>query len=245
MKDVDDCEKINSDYIKFINNLIYLFIFLYILYGLTNIDIINVIKLLLIKRTDKHKWVKYYEFETYKYYDYLINIIPINQRILEIGSGGGIFYIKNRDILIKRNNEYTCIDIDDASIEYSRMNCDYVNFLKRDICDFTEMELKQFDLLLLVQSYIVIPTIKKIFKKYFKVRPNGYIMMVNTIFPYMISGIITSVKPYFSKINDCKHSKALTLNDIEQLGLCLKRKITNIKICKSSLGFDEWLTIIR
>ena len=42
----------------------------------------DIIKLLSIDEKDKHKWVKYYKLETYKYYDYIINIIPNNQNIL-------------------------------------------------------------------------------------------------------------------------------------------------------------------
>lgn len=53
----------------------------------------DIIKLLSIQKEDKNKWVKYYELETYKYYDYIINIIPNNQRILEVGSGGGYFIL--------------------------------------------------------------------------------------------------------------------------------------------------------
>ena len=33
----------------------------------------DIIKLLSIQKEDKQKWVKYYELETYKYYDYIIN----------------------------------------------------------------------------------------------------------------------------------------------------------------------------
>jgi SAM-dependent methyltransferase len=205
----------------------------------------DIIKLLSIQKEDKNKWIKYYELETYKYYDYIINILPNNQSILEVGSGGGVFYSKYKNILTKRNNKYTCIDIDKLSIKYSKNNCDYVNFYVRDICDFTHKEFKKFDLLLLVQSYIVIPNIKIIFKKYFKANPNGCIMMINTIFPLFISNIVTFIKPHFSKINNCNYSKALTLNEIEKLGNYLDRKITNINICKSLSGFDEYLTIIR
>ena len=45
--------------------------------------------------------------------------------------------------------------------------------------------------------------------------------------------------------NNCVSGKALTLNDIDELGSYLGRTITNINICKSLSGFDEYLTIIR
>jgi len=205
----------------------------------------DIIKLLSIKKEDKQKWVKYYELETYKYYDYIINILPNNQSILEVGSGGGVFYSKHKDILTKRDNKYTCIDIDEPSIEYSKRKCDYVDFFVKDIRDFTEKDFKQYDMLLLIQSYIVIPNIENVFKTYFKANPNGCIMMINTIFPDMLSGVVSKIKPYFSKMDNCNHSKALTLNDTDELGTCLDRKITNINICKSLSGFDEYLTIIR
>ena len=59
----------------------------------------DIIRVLSIKKKDKYKWVKYYEIETYKYYDYIIkmDILPSNKNILEIGSGGGIFYSKYKD----------------------------------------------------------------------------------------------------------------------------------------------------
>ena len=36
----------------------------------------DIVKFLLIQKEDKQKWVKYYELETYKYYDYILNILP-------------------------------------------------------------------------------------------------------------------------------------------------------------------------
>ena len=208
----------------------------------------DIIKLLSIQKEDKNKWVKYYELETCKYYDYIINILPNNQNILEVGSGGGVFYHKHKNILIKRNNKYTCIDIDKPSIKYSKNKCDYVNFYVRDICDFTKKELKQFDLLLLVQSYIQIPNIENVFKKYFKANPTGCIMMINTIFPNVLCDLVSICKTRILPTilnNNCVSGKALSLNEIDKLGNYLKRKITNINICKSLSGFDEYLTIIR
>lgn len=208
----------------------------------------DIIKLLSIQKEDKQKWVKYYELETYKYYDYIINILPNNQSILEVGSGGGVFYSKHKHILTKRNNKYTCIDIDEPSIKYSKQKCDYVDFFVKDICDFTEKDFKQFDILLLIQSYIQIPKIEKVIKKYFKSKPNGCVMMINTIFPSTISNIASICKTHLLPLllnNNCVSGRALTLNDIDELGSYLDRKITNIRICKSLSGFDEYLTIIR
>jgi SAM-dependent methyltransferase len=208
----------------------------------------DIIKLLLIKPDDDQKWVKYYELETYKYYDYIINLLPNNQTILEIGSGGGVFYDKNRDVLMGRNNKYTCIDIDEPSIAYSNLKSKYVNFYVQDVCDFSKNEFLQYDLLLLVQSYIQLPRANNIFKEYFEANPNGCIMMINTIFPNALSGIAsfckTSLLPYILN-NNCVSGKALTLSDIDQLGDELDRNITNIYICRSLSGFAEYLTIIR
>lgn len=214
------------------------------------IDLVNfdIIKLLFIQKEDKQKWVKYYHLETYKYYDYIISFIPNNQNMLEIGSGGGIFYSKNKNLLMKRNNKYTCIDIDEPSIEYSKTKCNYVNFYVKDICNFTEKEIEPFDLLLLIQSYIQIPNIEQVFKKYFNANPNGCIMMINTIFPSYLCDIITVVKTnIIPKLlnNNCVSGKALTLIEIKKLGIYLDRNITNINIGKSLSGFDEYLTIIR
>ena len=205
----------------------------------------DIIKLLSIQKEDKNKWVKYYELETYKYYDYIINIIPNNQSILEVGSGGGVFYSKHKNILTKRNNKYTCIDIDKPSIKYSKNKCDYVDFYVRDICDFTEKEFKQFDLLLLVQSYIQIPNIENVFKRYFKANPNGCIMMINTIFPNVLCDVATQIKEKILPYNKNITRTSLSLQKINTLEKYLERKITNINICKSLSDFDEYLTIIR
>jgi len=204
----------------------------------------DIIKILSIQKDDKQKWVKYYDLETYKYYDYILNLLPNNQNILEVGSGGGVFYSKHKDILTKRNNKYTCIDIDEPSIEYSKQKCDYVDFFVKDICDFTTNELKEFDLLLMVQSYMVIPNSKKILKKYFKANPNGCVMLVYTSFHDSLvipSNIIRTIIGN----NKMSYGRSITLTEIDELGKYLERKITNINICKSLSGFDEYLTIIR
>lgn len=212
------------------------------------ITIKNILDFLSIQKEDKNKWVKYYNIETYKYYDIIINYIPNNKNILEIGSGGGVFYTKYKNILTKKNNKYTCIDIDKSSIKYSKNNCDYVNFYTRNILDFTKKELKKFDLLILVQSYIQIPKIEKVFKKYFNINSNGKIIMINTIFPNYLSYFITIFKsnilPKFFN-NDCVKGKTLTINKIIKLKNYLNKKIKNINICKSLIGFNEYLTIIN
>lgn len=208
----------------------------------------DVIKLLSIQTDDPEKWVKYYELETYKYYDYLINILPNNQNILEVGSGGGVFYDKNRNVLTNRNNKYTCIDIDEPSIAYSKSKTEYVDFHVKDLCDFTVNDFKQYDLLVLVQSYIQMPNANACLQTYFEANPNGCIMMINTIFPRALSGIAQFCKskmlPYILN-NNCTSGKALTIHEIGQLGMFLDRMIINIYICKSLSGFDEYLTIIR
>jgi SAM-dependent methyltransferase len=208
----------------------------------------DIIKMLSIKHNDDQKWVKYYELETYKYYNFILNVLPNNQNILEIGSGGGVFYDKNRDILKTRNNKYTCIDIDEPSIEYSKTKCNYVKFYVKDVCDFSKMEFRQYDILLLVQSYIQLPSADNSFKEYFEANPSGCIMMINTIFPTVLSGIArfckTRLLPYLLN-NNCVSGKALTLRNIDTLGKYLDRTVTNIYICNSLSGFAEYLTIIR
>ena len=73
-------------------------------------------------------------------------------------------------------------------------------------------------------------------------------MMINTIFPDILSNIISICKTHILPIvlnNNCVSGIALTLHNIEKLGHFLGRTITNIYICKSLSGFDEYLTIIR
>ena len=83
---------------------------------------------------------------------------------------------------------------------------------------------------------------------YFRANPNGCIMMINTIFSSLMSGIATLIKTHVLPLifnNDCVSGKALTLNDIDNLGQYLDRHITNIYICNNLIGFSEYLTIIR
>lgn len=207
----------------------------------------DIINFLSIRKNDKHKWVKYYELETHKYYDYIVDILPSNTTILEIGSGGGIFYNKHMNALIAKNNKYTGIDINENNITYSNENCDYVDFRVNDVSSYTESDFQQFNVLLLVQSYVQIPNIEDIFKRYFLANPNGSIIMVNTIFPNFLGKIMTVLKTHVLPIvfnNDCVSGKALTIKDIDQLGVYLGKEITNSKICKSLSGFDEYVTII-
>lgn len=208
----------------------------------------DIIHFLSIRKNDPKKWVKYYEIETSKYYDYLLNLIPNNQQILEIGSGGGVFYVTHKDILVKKNNQYTCIDINQQSIDYSNTQCDYVDFQVKNVCDYSTEEMAKYDILLLVQSYIQIPNIETVFETYFTANPHGCIMMVNTIFPRSLSTIVSFCKTRILPAilnNDCVSGKALTLREIDDLKKRLGRTVTNIFICKSLSGFSEYLTIIR
>ena len=208
----------------------------------------DIIKFLSIRKNDKQKWVKYYDIETYKYYNYIVDILPTNTNILEIGSGGGIFYNKHKYALIAKNNKYTGIDINEDNIQYSNSKCDYVDFHVNDICNYTESEFRQFDMLLLVQSYIQIPNIEDVFKRYFIANPKGSIIMVNTIFPDFLGKIMTLCKTHVLPRllnNDCVSGTALTIRDIDNLRNHLDREVTNLKICRSLSGFDEYVTIIR
>jgi 2-polyprenyl-3-methyl-5-hydroxy-6-metoxy-1,4-benzoquinol methylase len=176
-----------------------------------------------------------------------MDILPSNKNILEIGSGGGIFYSKYKDILTKKNNNYTCIDIHKESIEYCKKKSNYVDFYVKDILEFTKKDLKEFDMLLLVQSYIQIPDIDKIFKKYFKVNPNGRIIMVNTVFPVTLSNIIKNIKTHVLPAianNDCVSGDAMNIYKIKKLEKYLNRKIKNTIISTSVFGFHQYLTEI-
>ena len=167
---------------------------------------------------------------------------------MEIGSGGGVFYVTNQDVLTQRNNKYTCIDINEQSIDYSNTQCDYVDFQVKNVCNYTMEEFSNFDILLLVQSYIQIPTIETVFETYFRSNPQGCIMMVNTIFPQKLSSMVSFCKTRLLPMllnNDCVSVKSLTFHELNELQNRLNRTVTNIFICKSLSGFSEYLTIIR
>ena len=215
-----------------------------------NPDILSCLELLNNKKNDKKKWEKYYYLETKKYYDYLINLIPKNQNILEIGSGGGKFFEENAKKLKGLDNTYTCIDIDENAIENCNSNdkINYVTFLHKNIHSYKGKELGKFDILILIQSYVQIPKIYNVFKKYFKHNPNGYIMMVNTIYPSILVKPTEYIKneflPNFFNY-DCVISESLTLEKIKLLNNSLSRKCINIKLENSVSGMNEYLTVIR
>ena len=214
-----------------------------------NLNIINCLEIINIKKDDKDKWVKYYHLETKKYYDYLINLLPKNQNILEIGCGGGVSYEENKKQLIKLNNNYTCIDIYKNAIENCKTNdkLKYVKFLHKDIHSYKGKELGKFDILILIQSYVQIPNIYNVFEKYFKHNPNGYIMMINTIYPSVLVKPSEFIKNIFlpNVFNYyCVISESLTLEKIELLKNNLSRKCVNIKLENSISGMNEYLTII-
>ena len=208
-------------------------------------DIYRMLNMLSIQKHDKLKWIKYYEFETYKWYDYLIDVIPNKKNILEIGCGGGVFYEKYRKKLVRLKNKYTCIDIDIPSIEYAKGKNNYVDFNVMDANTLKTKYLKQFDLLILVQSYIQISNIDNILKKYFNANPNGCVMMINTGFPDYMVDIATIAKYIFLTKQDNVIRTSLSLSKIDILGKKLNRKVTNILIGQSLSGYNEYLTIIH
>jgi 2-polyprenyl-3-methyl-5-hydroxy-6-metoxy-1,4-benzoquinol methylase len=207
----------------------------------------NKLQLLTIKSDDSEKWIKYYKLETKRYYEKILQFIPVRQNILEIGCGSGLFYKDFEHILTNMNNTYTCIDIDDTIIEHAKKHrLNYVDFLLKDINDITDIG--KYDILLLVQSYIQIPNINNIFKKYFEQNPNGMIIMCNTVVIESLSPPLEFVKSSVLPIvfnNDSMKGQSLTIDKIEFLERQLNVSITNIKIASTAFIFDQYLTILR
>ena len=209
----------------------------------------KVYKLLKQNTNDPNKYRTYYEIETQMLYKYLVdnNVLKQNQNILEVGCGGGVFYEDYKDYLLTLNNNYTCIDIDEPSINISKQNVDYVNFSCIDIHNYPINELSKYSIILFVQSYICIPNINIVINNYFKANKNGKIIIVNTIVPDYLTGISNLGRDIIAKgWFNVDWGKALTLDYMLKLSKILKRHLTFNIIGKSPLsGHDEYIMIIE
>ena len=189
-------------------------------------------------------YMLYYRVETKKYYDVLVNRLPSNSRILEIGSGCGQFYVDHSDQLKRMNNSYHCIDLDTTQVEFADKSCPYVKSMVRDIRTFTSEELRDYDVLLLVQSYVQIENIESVFQMYLSANPHGSIYMINTIFPEAICELATFIKQIILPNQPGIVRKSLSIERLCDLELVLDREFTNEVIGTSLSGFDQYLTII-
>lgn len=230
-------------------NLIKLVILIIILYFLNIINIPHVYRFLTHDKNNPNRYRNYYEIETKMLYKYIVNnnIFKRNQNILEIGCGGGIFYEEHKNYLIRRNNNYTCIDIDEPSINISKQKVDYVNFIAMDIHNYSIKELGKYDIILLVQTYMCVPNMIKILENYFKENQNGKVIMIHTIFPeYLteISNVYREIimKKYFG----VDWGKSMTLNHMIEISKILKRHLTYTIIGKSPLhSMNEYIMIFE
>jgi 2-polyprenyl-3-methyl-5-hydroxy-6-metoxy-1,4-benzoquinol methylase len=191
----------------------------------------------------------YYELETNMLYKYLVdnNILERNKNILEIGCGGGVFYKEYKTYLKGLNNQYFCIDIEEKPLIQAKKVANYVNFKCLDIHDYPIDELGKHDIILMVQTYICVPNINNVIKKYFKQNPNGKIIIINTIIPECLTGISNILRDVIAKgIYNINWGKALTLNYMIEFSNQIKRHLTYDIIGQSSLsGHDEYIMILQ
>ena len=199
--------------------------------------------------TNPNRYRDYYGIETQMLYKYLVdnNILKRNQNILEVGCGGGIFYEEYKPYLKGLKNKYTCIDIDKPSIKISKQNVDYVNFKCLDIHDYPINELVKHDVILMVQTYICVPNINKVIKQYFKQKPNGKIIIMNSIVPEYLIGISNFGRDFIAKgWFGVDWGKALTLDYIMKMSKRINRNLRYKIVGQSPIsGHDEYIMIIE
>jgi 2-polyprenyl-3-methyl-5-hydroxy-6-metoxy-1,4-benzoquinol methylase len=149
--------------------------------------------------------------------------------------------------LKKLNNKYTCIDIEEAPLIQARKIADYVNFKCLDIHDYPTNELRKHDIILMVQTYICVPNINKVIKQYFKLNPNGKIILINTIFPEYLTGVSNILREVIAKgLFDVNWGKALTLNYMIETSKRLKRHLTYNIVGQSPLSSQyEYIFILE
>ena len=208
----------------------------------------NVYRLLTLNPKNTNKYREYYEIETQMLYKYLVdnNLLERNKDILEVGCGGGVFYEEYKNYLTGLNNKYTCIDIDEPSIRISKTKVDFVKFKCLDIHDYPINELCKHNIILMVQTYICIPKINNIIKKYFEENIYGKIIMINTIVPEYLCGISNIGRELIAKAwFGVNWGKALTLKYMIELGQHLNRRLTYNIIGQSPLsGHDEYIMVL-
>jgi 2-polyprenyl-3-methyl-5-hydroxy-6-metoxy-1,4-benzoquinol methylase len=200
-------------------------------------------------KNDENGGRMYYEIETQMLYKYLVdnNVLKRNQNVLEVGCGGGVFY-KEYEIYLKGlNNQYTCMDIEEAPLTQARKIADYVDFKCLDIHEYPKNELGKHDVILMVQTYICVPNIDKVIKRYFKQNPNGKIVIINQVYPEYLTGISNILRDVIGKkMMGVNWGKALTLNYMLELSKRMKRKLTYNIIGKSPLSNqDEYIFILE
>ena len=160
--------------------------------------------------------------------------------------GGGVLYEEHEICLKGLNNQYACMDIEETHWIQARIIVVYVDFKCLDIHDYPKNELGKHDVILMVQTYVCVPNIDKVIKRYFKQNTNGKIIMINTIFPEYLTGISNIgreviVKGWFG----VNWGKALTLNYVIEMSKRMKRHLTYNIIGQSPSGNDEYIMILE
>lgn len=203
------------------------------------------------RSTNDKRYEVYYRLETKMYYKYLINnnVLPSNKRVVEIGGGFGNVYREYREYLMGRENEYTCIDIDEVSINMAKEDplTNYVTFIASDVFDYPISSLGLFDVMLLVQVYTCIPEIDTLLKRYFSVNANGKVIIVNSVVPDYIVPANNFLRDTIAKqLYGVNWGECLTFEKMSRLGESFGRHSTYKRIGQSKLSFlDQYIVVIQ
>jgi SAM-dependent methyltransferase len=118
---------------------------------------------------------------------HLLQDIPINSTIFDIGIGSCYAYCKNSDLIRERNIKIVGIDINKSYILKARhalIDNELDEFIKVTHSDNYDVELSyKFDYILFSDSYSVIPNINNTLRHYEKYLKNtGYMVVASTLF---------------------------------------------------------------
>jgi ubiquinone/menaquinone biosynthesis C-methylase UbiE len=121
----------------------------------------------------------------------ILDTVPDNSRILDVGIGTGYTYTKNADIIKKKNIRIVGVDIDDEYVRQAKHAMidasldEYVNVIRGDIYEVKNSLLsdKSFDYVMFSDSYAVIPNVHGMCtfcEKFLK--PSGSMLVTSTLF---------------------------------------------------------------
>jgi ubiquinone/menaquinone biosynthesis C-methylase UbiE len=110
--------------------------------------------------------------------DKLIDLLPRNGHVLDVGCGAGI---PTGKYLVNRGLKVTGIDISDTMLEMARKNVPEADFINKDMnsLDFNE---NSFDGIISVYALFHVPKNNhpNIFEQFFKILKPGGILLINT-----------------------------------------------------------------
>ncbi len=176
-------------------------------------------------------------------YQDLLNTIPENSHILDIGIGNGCSLVENFEIIKNKNIKIDGIDIDPGAIFLAKSNIkdnDLENLVTAECIDINKIDDKQYDYIFFSNSFSVIDNITDILKdvKDRLLKENGKIVISTTI-EAKDDKIKSTIKENAKKlVLGIDFGKLITICDFVN-----KINDVNMKICNMKLVYNTWYPI--